>query len=336
MAHTTLQGVNVMASKKKKSPEKKKLKTPIGAHRPVSNMATETATAAKLLAEPEVPGNITEHKSHGSMEFAPPAGPEAAAAGAAKLTVVNRPKEKLRDIGSASFSNSEFSLEAVLGADSRKRVTNGKNAEYPWCTNASLLITARDGSQWIGTAWFVSKRTLVTAGHCVFIKNSGVAGRDGWVKSIQVLPGRDEDEFPFGKATSTHFHSVVGWTESGDENYDYGAIILPAALPKHPGSIGYAVYPDADLKAMTVNVAGYPGDKDQGTLWYDTRKVASVTSTKVFYAVDTAGGQSGAAVYRIDQGRRIAVAVHAYGGVTTNSGTRISTPVFTNIQSWTK
>ena len=41
-----------------------------------------------------------------------------------------------------------------------------------------------------------------------------------------------------------------------------------------------------------MNVAGYPGDKPMGTLWYNNRNVGSVNADKVFYAADTAGGQS--------------------------------------------
>ena len=48
----------------------------------------------------------------------------------------------------------------------------------------------------------------------------------------------------------------------------------------------------------------------------------------------TLGGQSGSAVYRIINGGRYGVAVHAYGGATTNSGTRIVTPVFNNMVAW--
>ena len=39
-------------------------------------------------------------------------------------------------------------------------------------------------------------------------------------------------------------------------------------------------------------------------------------------------------MYRIVNGSRIAVAVHAYGGATANSGTRINAEVFNNITSW--
>jgi V8-like Glu-specific endopeptidase len=196
------------------------------------------------------------------------------------------------------------------------------------------LITAADGSRWIGTAWFISQRTLITAGHCVYIKNSGVPGRDGWVRSIDVMPGRNGSSLPYGTARSSNLRAVTGWTNSGDENFDYGAIILPNDLGNRTGWIGFGVYSDSDLVASVGNISGYPGDKPSGTQWYDARRIDSVNTRKVYYDIDTMGGQSGSAVYRIINGARYAIAIHAYGGATTNSGTRINRPVYDNLVAW--
>jgi glutamyl endopeptidase len=142
----------------------------------------------------------------------------------------------LDDIAVASFGPTP---EAILGADDRVQIHS--TTAYPWRANASLLITAADGSSWIGTGWFISPRTLITAGHCVCIKNSGVAGRDGWVRSIRVMPGRNGSTLPYGSATSSSFRSVTAWTVSGDHNYDYGAIILPTPLGSTTGWYGFGV-----------------------------------------------------------------------------------------------
>ena len=238
----------------------------------------------------------------------------------------------LRDIGEASFGPPRPMAETVHGVDNRVQITN--TSIYPWRAIASLLITARDGSTWIGTGWFIGPHTLMTAGHVVHIKNSGVAGRDGWVRSIQVMPGRNGASLPYGTVTSTNFRSVNGWINNGDENFDYGAIIIPTQLGNTVGSFGFGVYTDADLTSAIGNISGYPGDKPGGTQWYDSRKIASVNATKVFYDIDTAGGQSGSAVYRIIGTNRFAVAVHAYGGATTNSGTRINNNVYNNMVAW--
>ena len=236
---------------------------------------------------------------------------------------------KLSDIGVASFG---LPMETVHGPDDRVKITATNT--YPWRVHASLLITAADNSQWIGTGWFIGPRTLVTAGHCVFIKNSGVAGRDGWVKRIQVMPGRNGNALPYGSVTSTSFKSVTGWTGSGNAEYDYGVILLPTPLGNSTGWLGIGNFSDADLLASVGNISGYPGDKPSGTQWYDARRIASVSARKVYYDIDTAGGQSGSAVYRIVNGNRYGFAVHAYGGGSTNSGTRINAAVFSNLVAW--
>lgn len=239
---------------------------------------------------------------------------------------------ELRDIGEASFGPPPPEAETVHGPDDRVQITN--TSIYPWRVHASLLITAADNSMWIGTGWFIGPHTLMTAGHVVYIKNSGVPGRDGWVKSINVMPGRNGSTLPYGSVTSTNFRSVTGWTNSGDPNYDYGAIIIPTELGNTVGWFGFGAYPDADLRAAIGNISGYPGDKPAGTQWYDSRQIASVDSRKVYYDIDTVGGQSGSAVYRIINGARYGIAIHAYGGATTNSGTRIVTPVYNNMVAW--
>jgi V8-like Glu-specific endopeptidase len=240
---------------------------------------------------------------------------------------------RLPDIAEASFGAPAVAIaETVQGADDRVQVTN--TAVAPWRMHASLQITAADGSLWIGTGWFISPRVLVTAGHVVYIQHSGVPGRDGWVREITVIPGRNGSTMPFGSSKSVRFYTVHGWSDGGSEEYDYGAIVLPDKLGERTGWFGLGAYSDDVLATLAANVSGYPGDKPSGTQWYHARRVDSTGVRKVFYDTDTAGGQSGSAVYRIHNGQRYAFAVHAYGGARVNSGTRITRPVFDNLQAW--
>lgn len=314
---------------------KKKVSTPTGSHTPTSNLSKESAEAT----------SPTSTASRAPSEGTNPKTPKPRKDGAEdvkglklKLTesvameVFKAPTAKLRDIGEASFGPPPAKAETVHGPDNRIRITN--TSVYPWRVHASLQITAADGSQWIGTGWFIGPHTLITAGHVVYIKNSGVPGRDGWVRSIDVMPGRNVSTLPYGKVTSKNFRSVTGWTNSGDENFDYGAIIIPTQLGNTTGWFGFGVYSDADLKASVGNISGYPGDKPAGTQWYDAHAIANVNARKVYYDIDTFGGQSGSAVYRIINGQRYAIAIHAYGGASTNSGTRIVTSVFNNMVAW--
>lgn len=245
--------------------------------------------------------------------------------------------EGLPDIGEASFGPlppppPQGVMEVVLGNDDRVKITN--TSVYPYRAVASLVIVAADNSPWIGTGWFISPKTLITAGHCVYIKGSGVPGRDGWVKSIKVIPGRNGSSAPFGSTVSKNFKAVSAWTTNGNPNHDYGAIILNTPLGDSVGTFGFGVYTDADLLQTMANISGYPGDKPSGTHWYHARKVTAVNPLKVFYDIDTAGGQSGAPVWRVIDDKRFAIAVHAYGGSTANSGTRITAAVHANLVAW--
>ena len=299
-----------------------------GPHEPVSNHPPEERAVARKSATQtpsEGAAGSPNPVADGTEEVEDHTKTEAALA-----ELFTAPEsEELKDIGEASFGPPPPLTETVHGPDDRVQITN--TSVYPWRAHASLLIVAADNSTWIATGWFIGPHTLATAGHVVFIKNSGVPGRDGWVKSIQVMPGRNGSSLPYGSVTSTSFRSVVGWTTSGDEHYDYGAIIIPTQLGNTVGWFGFGAFSDADILASPGNISGYPGDKPSGTQWYDHRTIASVDSRKVFYDIDTAGGQSGSAVYRIVNGGRYGMAVHAYGGATTNSGTRIVLPVYNNL-----
>lgn len=295
-------------------------------HEPITNLVVERAAVTQLISPPtEGTVESLEPTADGTEPVAGAGGPESAA-------VTTAPDVELPDVGAASFGDDGITFETVHGPDNRVRITD--TGVYPWSATASLLITARDGSQWVGTAWFIGPRTLATAGHCVYITNSPIAARNGWVLSIQVLPGRNGTQLPFGSVTATQLWTVRGWADTGDENYDYGAIVLPTDLGSQVGTYGFGVYDDAALAGRVVNIAGYPADKPAGTLWYDSHELAATSASKLYYDIDTAGGQSGAAVYLVDDGRRIAAGIHAYGGPVTNSATRISPPVYENLSSW--
>ena len=149
-----------------------------------------------------------------------------------------------------------------------------------------------------------------------------------------MIEGRNGSYLPYGSVTSSNFRTVTGWSNDGSQDYDYGCIILPTDLGNTVGWFGFGAYSDADLVASIGNISGYPGDKPSGTQWYDWHKIASVGPRKVYYDIDTYGGQSGSGVYRIINGGRYGIAIHAYGGATTNSGTRIVTPVANNMVAW--
>jgi V8-like Glu-specific endopeptidase len=228
-------------------------------------------------------------------------------------------------------------MEVVIGTDDRRIVGNFK--DYPWRCIASLRITAKDGTSWLGTGWLVNRRVLLTAGHCVYMADHG-----GWPQQIEVIPGRDGDTFPFGSCNAAAFRSVNGWVNDGNRDYDYGAILLPenCAYGDQLGWFGYQVRDDDNLKSVTVNISGYPGELPQGTLipgrqWFLSGPVKTAETFEFEYDIDTTGGQSGSPVWiMLDDGVRYGVGIHTDGSSAGNSATRITQEVFDNVTNWIK
>jgi V8-like Glu-specific endopeptidase len=221
-------------------------------------------------------------------------------------------------------------IEVVIGRDDRVQVKNTKI--IPWRRICHLKITTATGKSYLGTGFFIGPRTIITAGHCVYIHSEG-----GWARQIVVTPGRNGADKPFNSYTATSFRSVKGWVNGKLRNYDYGAIILPrnASVPESLGAFGFANYPNAVLLNKRLNLAGYPGDKPAGTMWFDGRKAKSVTKRTLVYEADTVGGQSGAPVWIWDAtGKRRVVGIHTNGAQSGNSATRITKPVFENMKRW--
>lgn len=220
-------------------------------------------------------------------------------------------------------------LELIIGTDDRVQVASTR--EYPWRCVCELRITAQDGSQWSGTGWLAGPRLVVTAGHVVYIHNRG-----GWARSIEVIPGVNGLDRPFGSALCDRFHCVSGWTAQQDGDFDYGAIVLPAASPygQKLGYLGFATLEAPALEDAPVNIAGYPSDKPPGTLWYHARRLERIEPRLLYYNIDTAGGQSGAPAWAQAQGQRLVVGVHTGGAITGNSAVRIDPVVFDTLSAW--
>ncbi|MEM7132649.1 MAG: serine protease [Chloroflexota bacterium] len=271
---------------------------------------------------------------------------EAAGPGAAESALLTEPatidEEFLLDAWHAEYSDAITrtilrqpdavggALEVLIGKDDREQIT-GKTNAYPWRCICSLKITANDGSNWIGTGWLVGPRTVLTAGHCVYIHKRG-----GWARSVEVIPGRDGTKRPFNSCVSKDLHSVRGWTENRERNYDYAAIILPddCRYGDQLGWLGFANYDDATLSRFKINLSGYPGDKPTGTQWFHSRELKKISKPVLTYEIDTAGGQSGAPVWVLSKGLHFGVGIHTNGHVSGNSAVRINNRVYDNLVQW--
>lgn len=223
----------------------------------------------------------------------------------------------------------EKQLEIVIGDDDREQVLS--TIDNPWRKIAALRIRAANGRTYVGTAWFISPTVLATAGHCVFLHEAG-----GWPSAIEVIPALDGDTRPYGQAMATKFESNNGWINDRNSDYDYGVIILDAPVSDDIGWFSFAAAPDEYLNSNIANISGYPADRDRATRqYYHARKITRSSSRRIYYEIDTYGGQSGAAVWmNLGENNRVVVGIHTNGGSTANFGTRITEEVFKNLLTW--
>ncbi len=298
-------------------------------HKPVSNKGDgDKKTPSRNLNETE----LLEAEMPKLVTFTEP--------GTRVSNTAERPEPALRkiipfpasgmpdDAAFGSFGNSKL-LEVVIADDDRELVTNV--LESPWKKIAALRIQAKNGKTFVGTAWFISATVLATAGHCLFMHDEG-----GWPLQIEVIPALNGLERPFNSAFATRFESSNGWVNDRNSDYDYGVIILDQPISESIGWFSVAAAPDEYLKSNIANISGYPIDRDRATRqYYHARNIIRASSRRIYYEIDTYGGQSGAAIWmNLGEGDRVAIGIHTTGNSTSNFGTRITEEVFNNFKTW--
>lgn len=232
----------------------------------------------------------------------------------------------------ASFGIGEGRLwdEHVINADDRVAVPDVY--QYPWRTICALRITSRTGNQYVGTGWLAGPSLVVTAGHCVYLHKDG-----GWAREITVIPALDGHQAPrFGALKAKRFRTVDGWIDGKAAGSDYGGILLDQPIGEQLGYFAVGALGDRQLKRSWANISGYPSDRGSAReQYFHARLLVEVNESRLFYDIDTFGGQSGSPIwFTADDGRRIAIGIHTSGSQRENAGTRITGNVLANLREW--
>lgn len=228
-------------------------------------------------------------------------------------------------------------VQSILGDSDRRTAVEHADKSAPWRMICSLNIFGQDDNEIIGTGWIAGPRLIITAGHCLYHPSLG-----GWAKRIEIRPGNTPLNENADCYISQQFAITEQWHEGSDENFDYGAIFLEQDISSHYGHFSIMAMSDSDLADRKVNISGYPASYYGDTQMHHQNRIKSVSERKLYYDVDTGGGQSGSPVwvYEGDVATDpVVIGVHAYGGGSygidiANSGVRVVADMAKLIEVW--
>lgn len=234
----------------------------------------------------------------------------------------------------------ESLAESVIGVDGRVRVAD--TTVYPHRAIGQLDIV-EDGQVSYCTGWLIDKNTVVTAGHCAY--NPG--GANDPIDSATFIPGRNHNGIssygPYGFCAVNGLYAPYGWRVQAKRSHDWAVMQLDCTVGDTVGWFGMYSLPGINRFAGTrARIQGYPmGDplKPPGSQWQMADDIHHSTDRRLFYSIDTSGGQSGSPVFKWNRpscGGPCVLGIHTYGlyaGQSYNSGTRITASVFDKIIS---
>lgn len=222
--------------------------------------------------------------------------------------------------------------EVVVGGIDGRKVVPG--SRFPYNCIAQLECHWSNGAIGPGTGFFISPTCVITAGHCVSPQHAT------WVARVEVVPGmtRWEDgsiTAPFGRASSTRFRTVEGWFFDRNDDFDFGAVILPdrSLFDRVGEHLGFQAYSAA--AHGPIEVAGYP--KDRGFRFCAAEgHVLNATEHQLRHSADTGAGQSGAPVY--DRNTYKVIGVHTGGHMAGqyNTAIKLMAEVAKHWYDWTR
>jgi len=232
-----------------------------------------------------------------------------------------------------SDKGSGVGFQKVFGTDNRTLI--GDTTVYPWSAQCKVYVQFPDDGPndwWVGSGTMIGYKYVLTAGHVLY--DSSLGGR---AETVIVYPGLDGTYAPFGAIDATNWAVAPDYRDSEKLDHDYGLIGLETDIGYSTGWFGYGYW--SDIKGVTAHLAGYPTDLGSGLYqYYDTDPIKKKTTNRLYYLIDTYGGQSGSGVYRFYNNERYVVAVHSgYNFYLTreyNRGTRLTSSKMDQIATW--
>ncbi|OJW52824.1 MAG: hypothetical protein BGO67_00640 [Alphaproteobacteria bacterium 41-28] len=217
---------------------------------------------------------------------------------------------------------------------------------YPWNVHGFIFSRFPGDVFKRGTGTLVGKRSVITAAHCLYLKEKTAHG-------YKYTPAKETYFFSGLKGKESLYSSKVlkelvhPKYLQNDSLYDYGLVKLEDNIGAKTGYASLIVAEDAELDDQTVNVTGYPGyvgafrhliRKDTFIMYTSSGQIKFVDKHMIRYHIDTSGGQSGSGVWALNKEDIVeCCGVHIMGSKLEGNGAiRINDENFETIQNWLK
>lgn len=180
-------------------------------------------------------------------------------------------------------------------------VTN--TTPFPFAQTALLKINMENSEPQRGTAFFISERLLLTAGH-------NVLSDVDTVKSIEVMPGFN------GSAggtviDTTDFEASAAYQNSFAFEDDFGVIALSDPFTKV--FFGAHAPTNAELPGLSLRLEGYPHADLRQVDCRGGVDIDNTTAQLLFHNIPTHGGHSGAPLWTMVNHEPLIVGIHVAG-----------------------
>ncbi len=221
------------------------------------------------------------------------------------------------------------------GKDGRQKVE--VTTKYPYSCFGQASISF-NGSQYGGSGVLVGPHHVLTAAHNLYDLQ-----KKSWTDSFDIYCGLNGAAAPYGKAKGVRAYVPTEYVTYEDKNYDIALVILDRSVGLQVGWLGCLFTANKDAFAeRPVHITGYPGDKGFKSMWSMSYPVKKVENEKIFYDIDTYGGQSGSPIWLHMETQKmnnspVVAGIHTHGEGKYgegNSGIRLTEYKFKKIMGW--